>query len=174
VPVLNAQVDVRIGADSEVVGVWSSWRPVRAVELVEVLPSPSNGGAQLFYQGGGHDEPQEILAPYYMLPGDDNDTGRIFAASRYSLLVEISREDGDQSTRLSADVTGNAGSLSYVWGAWPLDTGPGQFEQLGSSASVELPAGAYNVVLDVEDQLTHAFARSQCVIYCGPAAAIRE
>lgn len=168
-PVLGAQVDIRIGAGLEVVGVWSSWRPIRAIELVESLPAPSE--STLVYQGGGHDEPQEILSPYYLIPGDDNDTARIFPASRYSLLIRISREDNQESTRLSAEVTGNAGPLTYFWGAWRLDTDSvGQFENLGTSTSIQLPSGAYNVVLDVEDQLTNAFARLQCMAYCGPAA----
>jgi hypothetical protein len=146
------------------------------MELVELLPAPNE--TQLVYQGGGHDEPQEILAPYYMIAGDDHHSAAddyhpaaVFPASRYSLLVQISREDNQESTRLSAKVAGNAGPLSYLWAAWRLDTeSAGRFENLGSSTSVQLPAGAYNVILDVEDQLTHAFARLQCMVYCGPAA----
>src|SRR5258708_464626 len=60
VPVLGAQVDVRIGAGLEVLSVWSNWRPIRAMELVEALPAPTGDGSQLVYQAGGHHEPQEI------------------------------------------------------------------------------------------------------------------
>jgi hypothetical protein len=175
IPVLGAHVDVRIGADSEVVGVWSSWRPVRAMELVEVLPAPRDADAQLFYQGGGHNEPQEILAPYYMVAGDDDDTAFVYPASRYSLLVQVSRQDSGERIRLSAEVTGNTGPVTFAWGAWSIDMGPAaHFGLLGSSASIELPPGAYNVILDVEDQVTRAFARSQYAIYCGPAAGQEE
>jgi hypothetical protein len=141
------------------------------MELVEVLPAPTDADAQLFYQGGGHNEPQEMLAPYYMASGDDDDTALVFPASRYSLLVDVSRQDSGAGIRLSAEVTGNAGPISFAWGAWSIDMGPAEhFGLLGSSASIELPPGAYNVILDVEDQLTRAFARSQFAIYCGPAA----
>lgn len=172
-PVLGAQIDIRVGADSEIVGVWSSWRPVRAMELVDLLPAPSGAPPQIVYQGGGHDEPQEALAPYYLSPGDDGDIGNLSPASAYSLMVEITREDSGEGTRLSAIVTGNTGSLNFAWGAWPLDLGPaGTFAGVSSSSVLALPPGAYNVVLDVEDQVTHTFARQQYTIYCGNAASV--
>jgi hypothetical protein len=140
------------------------------MELVKALPAPTDKDSQLVYQGGGHDEPLEVLAPYHLLPGDDSDTGELLPASEYSLSIQLSREETKDGVRLSAEVTGNVGSLAYAWGAWPLDRGVNQFERLGESANVDLPPGAYNVVLDVEDRLTRAFARRQYLIYCGPAA----
>jgi hypothetical protein len=170
-PVIGAQIDVRIGEASQVVGMWSDWRPVRSAQLVEYLAKPGSDARQLVYEGGGHDDPIDVLAPYYLMGGEDEDTGTLSSASAYSLSIAVAREDNSKGVLLTALVTGNTGSVTFSWGAWPLDTGPvGQFERRSDSDSVELPTGAYNVVLDVEDQLTGAFARSQYLIYCGPAA----
>lgn len=170
--VMDAGVDIRVGANSSVIGMWSTWRPVRGFEMVDALrPPPGGATPSIIYQAYGHDIPQDLLAPYYLMPGDDEDTGALLPASSYSLLVDIGRDDGASTTQLTAQVTGNVGSLAYAWGAWPLEVGPvAGLTSLGTGATVQLEAGAYNVVLDVQDQLTGAFVRKAFVIYFGDAA----
>lgn len=170
-PVLGAQIDVRIGPGGTIAGLWSDWRPVRASELCDALPPPADTASQLVYQGGGHDDPLELLAPFHLQAGEGSDTGTLWPASTRSLSVRLDRVDDDDGTRLSAEVSGGSGRPRFAWGAWRLDQVPGEFAALGGSPTLQLAPGAYNVVLDVQDELSGAFTRCQYVVCCGPSAA---
>src|SRR5262249_48769796 len=117
----------------------------------------------------GDEEPQDIVAPYYRVTGDHPHHGGTFPASEYSLVVDIESSETLESVNLSARVSGHVGSLRYAWGYWRLQHGPAAgFEMLGTSSTARLPPGAYNVVLDVADTVTGAFARTQTLIYFVP------
>jgi hypothetical protein len=173
VPVDGGIVEIRVGGSGKIIGVNSRWRPFQATDLTKMLPIPSESlstNYQLVYLLGGDEEPQEFIAPYYRSQDEaDPDTGSYLPASDRSMWVDFFREEGSDTTSLSASVSGNAGPVQYSWVAWRIDHGPFTgFEDLGTDSSITLTQGAYNVVLDVEDRLTGAFLRAQAVVYCGP------
>ena len=169
-PVDGGSVEVRIGAGGEVIGVCSRWRPYASIEIAtSVAPPPGRPDAVMYYAMDGDEQPQDVIAPYYLLPGSDEDLGGFAPASDRSLVVGISRSDGGTATTLTAMVSGGSGKARYAWGCWDLARGPSAgFEMLGTGPTTQLPAGAYNVVVDVEDTVTGAFARTQAVVYYRP------
>jgi hypothetical protein len=176
-PVAGGLIDVRIGAGSEVIGLWSRWRPHRAVQIAKRLSPPANNDSHhgehtdplLVYNLEGDGEPQSFIAPYYALPGGHHGPN-LFPASEFSILADIGQRDSDGVTEVVALVAGIAdpNSLDFAWGVWRLDRPASDgLEAYGSSPSILLEPGAHNVVLDIVDRRTGAIARTERTVYAG-------
>jgi hypothetical protein len=182
-PVDGGVVEFRVGGGGKLIGLNSRWRPTVEGVTARMLAPPDEAKSlplQLVYVLAGDEDPLEFIAPYYRVSGDDPDTGSFLPASDHSLSVNLSQEasedeNGQATVSITAEVSGGAGSLRYAWGAWRVDLGPSVgFQDLGSSNSVTLLPGVYNLVLDVEDTVTGAFLRQQALVYCGARAGAPE
>jgi len=105
----------------------------------------------------------------------DGHTLRFVSASPYSLTVEFGRIHGKDTMLVTAAASGGSGDYAYNFAAYVLDRvengytelGPGRSVQVrtdtGSArvGAVELPRGAYIVMVNVLDRATGAFKHSQ-------------
>jgi hypothetical protein len=171
-PVDGGLVDIRIGAGGKVIGLVSRWLahlpPISAKLLAppKQPDQPHEPKPKICYRIGGDNEPQEFVAPYYSILSSDGDTGEYVPASNHSLLVRIAQQGDETSVLLTALAAGSLGSLRYAWGGWRLDQGASGFRRLGGASSLRLAdPGIHNIVVDVEDTVTKAFARAQVMVY---------
>jgi hypothetical protein len=181
--VLGAQLEVRIGHGGRVIGLSSRWHPISgAVKYAPISPfTPPPGDAgdddvaqkppPIQYVLDGDDAQQYYLAPYYARV--EEHVLALYSASPWSLTVDIGRVRQSQSTMtLVALAEGGSGDYAYHWGALP-QLGLGEFVDLGrgsapsdngAASQVELPNGAYIVVLNVLDRATGAFKHHRQII----------
>jgi hypothetical protein len=185
--VLGAQVEVRIGHQGRVIGLNSRWHPLSgAVKYAPItafapLPGESNDGAAgsqpppIQYVLDGEDAQQYYLAPYYARV-EEHVLG-LYSASPWSLTVDIGRvRQGASTMTLVALAEGGSGDYAYHWGAF-ADIGLGAFVDLDrghasqnnrSASQIELPNGAYVVVLNVLDRATGAFKHHRQIVASSP------
>ena len=115
VPVEGSLIDVRIGAEGKIIGLWSRWRPYEEIKSVKRLQPPQQTNTDnkiqthLFYKLEDQDDPQQFIAPCYMVSNEDSI--EILPASQYSLIVDITSIDYAERVELRALVLGYAGPL---------------------------------------------------------------
>lgn len=121
----------------------------------------------------GEVTPQYYLAPYYFM--SDGDMLRMVSACSFALTIDFGRSQGAESMLVTALASGGSGDYAYNWAAYALDRadegyveiGPGQSVQVEADggpaivSGVELPNGAYIVMVNVRDRLTGAFKHAQ-------------
>jgi hypothetical protein len=173
-PVVGGVVDVRLVSASKILALSSSWRPYSECKAVTRLAPPdeeqSAGGTtaaqpSICYLMHAENEPQEYISPFYR-----SDFGEIAPASDHSLFIEVIQEQSaDGSVTLTAQPTGSSShTIRYVWAAWRVGSMAEEDMQVyGTSPSLRLQAGAYNVILDAEDE-NKAFVRNQMLVYASP------
>jgi hypothetical protein len=179
--VLGAQVEVRIGDGGRVIGLSSRWHPIsgarKYVPLVPFVAPPADGDkeapdpATVQYVLDGDGAQQYYLAPYHARVEDH--ALALYSASAWSLTVDIGRvRQGRSTMTLVALTEGGSGDYAYHWGAFP-ELGLGGFVDLGrgttpsgnrAASQVQLPNGAYAVVLNVLDRATGAFKHHRQLI----------
>jgi hypothetical protein len=188
VPVFGSQVEVRVGDRGQIVSCSARWRPPSGeritVELVPFGPSPGEHGGEghghhgtpahdLQYVLDGEDIPQHYLAPYYLT--SDGHMLRAVSACPYSLTVEFGRVQGAESMLVTAAASGGSGDYVYNLAAYDLgrledgltELGPGQTLEVENEtgttriAAVELPNGAYMLMVNVRDRSNGAFKHHQ-------------
>jgi len=169
-PVAGAGLELRFGPGGKVAGIDLRWRrpakPVRRpLHIPPIEPStPPSKRAAFSYLLGGANEPDTFLAPYFIVSAIDGED--LFPATDHSLLANCSVEYGTDSLLLTARIEGGTGSYRYLWAYWDLTgNGPLSPQVAGTSPSLQLPAGTYNVILDVEDVQTGALRRTQTLVY---------
>lgn len=164
---VDAKIELRMGGNRQPVAMYSTWRPFDARLLVRHIAfSGSLESPQLFYRMADSEDPQTFIAPFYRTANDD--TGTLWPASSYSLIADITAQDTGSGILLSAVTPdGLSGPFDYAWGAWRIDNPAVGFRMLGTGRSqINLTGvGSYNVVLDVQDQRTGAFTRTQRVVF---------
>jgi hypothetical protein len=184
--VLGAQIEVRIGHQGRVIGLNSRWHPLSGgvkyapITLFEPPPGENDKGATgsqplIQYVLDGDDAQQYYLAPYYARV-EEHVLG-LYSASPWSLTVDIGRvRQGKSTMTLVALAEGGSGDYAYHWGAFP-DMGLGAFVDLDrgqaprdnrSASQIELPNGAYIVVLNVLDRATGAFKHHRQIVASCP------
>ncbi len=188
VPVFGSHVEIRIGDRGQVVSLRTRWRPLSGeritVDLTPFKASPPEEGEKphngrqnpphdLQYVLDGDGVPQHYLAPYYLM--SDGHMLRAVSASPYSLTVEFGRVQGEDSMLVTAAASGGSGKYAYNFAAYVLhrvedgytELGPGQSVEVVTDTgaarvgAVELPRGAYIVMVNVRDRETGAFKHSQ-------------
>jgi hypothetical protein len=190
VPVFGTHVEVRIGDRGQVVSFRSRWRPLSGERITTDLtpfkapPHDDGGGAReeergrdqahdLQYVLDGEIIPQHYLAPYYLT--SDGDLLQMVSASPYSLTVELGRVQGPESMLVTAMASGGSGDYAYNFAAYTLNRVDEGYTALGRGQSVEtetadgtalvgaveIPNGAYVVLVNVRDRATGAFKHTQ-------------
>ena len=177
VPVIGSCIDIRIGSGGEIIGLWSQWRPYKKIIRAEKIAEPKvNSGNMpiLYYPMEGDEEPQRFIAPNYLVISEGH--YNIFPASSYSLVIHIEEEliDHGNKVRLIASVVNPDGSTSnktalgqirYTWNAWRIDEGLiSGLQDYGTSNTIDLKSGAYNVILVVEN-FYGSIASTQALVY---------
>lgn len=188
VPVFGSQVEVRIGDRGQVVSFSSRWRPLSgertSTDLVPFkAPPPEEGERE--HQGGkepphklqyvleGEIAPQHYLAPYYLM--SDGHMLRAVSATPYSLTVDMGRIQGKESMLVTAAASGGSGDYAYNFAAYVLSRIEEGYVELGRGQSVEvetdtgtalvgaieIPNGAYVVMVNARDRATGAFKHYQ-------------
>jgi hypothetical protein len=188
IPVFGSQVEVRIGDRGQVVSFRSRWRPLTGeqitTDVVAFKAPPAEEGErehgsrkepphQLQYVLEGETSLQHYLAPYYLT--SDGHMLQTVSATPYSLTVEMGRIQGQQSMLVTASASGGSGDYDYNFAAYVLsnleegyvELGRGQSVQTESDTgtttvgAVEIPNGAYVVMVNVRDRETGAFKHYQ-------------
>jgi hypothetical protein len=89
--VIGGAVHVRVGATGAVVGLTSSWRPVSRVETVP-LTNAGDSSPMIVYWLGDENDPQRLLAPYYLRDSENTLSRGVRAASAQSKVVELGED----------------------------------------------------------------------------------
>jgi hypothetical protein len=191
IPVYNGTIETRIGSGSDpsdyVIGLRSFWRPCyplpKSVQTRSFADINDNNikSTYQYYLMSGQDEPQSYISPYFSFSDDTINT--VLPLCSYSLILGIAEETviaQDQATsasRLTAIIIDENGLMNpfeaksrmkYFWSCWRIDRGTEiEFEDLGTTSSVELTGGVYNVVLVVEDRHTGVVLKTQKMAYIG-------
>ena len=183
----GSTIEVRIGMNGDIIGLFSGWRPYYGIEIVERINSPTQQDDKHEHNASisknpvyileSTGEPQLFLAPYYI--GSSGHEISIFPASHYSLSVKILEEIIDQTgaLRLTAVIIGADSMkakgfdmekrIQYSWGSYRLDSHALEFTDIGTSSTIAIEKGIHNVILQVEDIQTHAIAHIQQIVYAG-------
>jgi len=188
VPVFGSHLEVRVGDRGQVVSLRSRWRPLSgeriSVALAPFKPPPAGEGEErhhsnknpahtLHYVLDGDGMPQHYLAPYHLMA--DSHMLRAVSASPYSLTVEFGRIQREDTMLVTAAASGGSGDYAYNFAAYVLDRIEDGYTELGPGRSVEtktdtgtallgaieLPRGAYIVMVNVRDRATGAFKHCQ-------------
>lgn len=162
--VFGSAIDIRIGQNSKVTGLISRWRPALLEQgrLVQIFhpeqeeehgPIDEHSPPSLVYELSGENCPQTFITPYYLaLEGHH---GGMLPASSYSLLVGMSFAEKKDRAFVVPRILGGSGDYVCNWAYWKPDA---LFEEglvaLGQHEFIELPLGAYNVMLHVRDKRT--------------------
>lgn len=137
------------------------------------LPDRAGRKQPLFYLLEGEAVPQHYLAPYYF--ASDGHMLRMVTACEYSLTIEFGRSQGAESMLVWALANGGTGDYAYNWAAYTLERvedgytalGRGQSVQVETNSgpamagAIELPNGAYIVMVNVRDRQSGAFKHAQ-------------
>ena|SRR5215831_10031032 len=171
-------------------------KPVNSITIPDSITSnnsitsnPSNNRKTpiLCYVLKGDSEPQTFLAPHHLVSDNGVDFS-LMPAGSHSLVVDIMEEDlpGLDGVRLTGILLGRNGvmdpwqlaaSADFMWVSWRFDLGfsatadrngeGGGFQNHGNSYTIELPPGAYNVILKIRDRQTGAVGMIQKAVYAG-------
>jgi hypothetical protein len=185
--VLGAQVEVRIGHQGRVIALNSRWHPLSGAVKYSPIASfappqvakdedvTTSQPPSIQYVLDGDDAQQYYLAPYYARV--EEHVLALYSAGPWSLTVDIGRvRQGRSTMTLLALAEGGSGDYAYHWGALPdlglgalVDFDSGQAPQDNRSASrIELPNGAYLIVLNVLDRATGAFKHHRQIVASSP------
>lgn len=176
VPVVGALLEVRIGRNDVIIGLWSRWRTCSGDESVTRILSPAANGTSggtssaqdnslpLTYVLDDETAPQTFLLPYYELRDDDN--AIYFPASSYSLVVQLfQRRNPSGDTDVSALVVGGSGKYRFSWATWDPGNLDGGIEAVGDDIQIKVSAGTRQVALVVEDEVTGVVKQVECAIH---------
>lgn len=176
--VFGAKIDIRIGENNVIVGLNSSWLPIKIDSGIKrpLLPFPSINETEkkpeprIAYKLDNNS--QKFLAPYYLISGDD--TPEFIPASDYSIMAEIMQQNTEHGTDLLALIAGGNDKNKFTinWAGWNHSS---LFEegimQLGKGQLIKnLSPGVYNIILDIKDDITKQIHRFQKTIYAPSTA----
>lgn len=128
---------------------------------------------ELQYLLDGDRIPQYYLAPFYLT--SDGHMLREVSACAYALTMALGRVQGAESMLLTAVARGGSGDYAYNFAVYRLDRIEEGYTELGRGQSVEVetddgtalmgavevPNGAYVVMVNVKDRATGAFKHTQ-------------
>ncbi len=167
----GARLDVRVGQDGKIGGLWSRWRPIANEQIAVRTPLADAldlSDGSIVYQFDDQTARQSFLAPYYAFRDDDDET--LLPASNYSLLVMVLQQRAaDGSTVLYAAVGGGSGQYGYAWVSWSPD-GDAIVDR-GTDQTAAVEAGTHTVALIVTDPTMGTSKQVEAAVF-GVAAGI--